>query len=548
MRRICVLIAVMVFGGTSAMLGMATSAGAATAAPAQSSPPAAPSNVENQPFGSLDFYISWQINSANQTGFQIYNGVTTETVGPSTDYYEWATQPGQYMCIAVRAYNSSGYSAWAGMWTCATTPGVQSPPAGVFSLDNYHPGQCLDIYDGQADEWAVQWDCNDTADQAWHVGAEDGTSGYYQLVNGDGECLGVYGGSTASGADVVGWQCLGTGHRDQYWAWIKAGVDGSYDYLLNYNSGQVLAVYDNLTTEGVQIVQSASQASLNSQLWQPDTPTGVTLTAITDQSSWTGYSAEVSPGADIYDEEATWTVPAISCPGYPQTPRVDVWVGMWGTMASLSSAQEAGWLPQIGTDSSCDNGALSDSAQYRLTWEMETEVGGQGSGQQQYGLDCPGSSLYSLCGSLTSISAGDQVQAAVAFLGPYTTGAAVREFEIRLTDLTSGEYAQGYIYTSEPVTIPDIAAQGGAIVEDSPACTLLNLLSLCGVPIVNPGGLAKFSPSISLSDVFTEASSGPLVYNEWVMENSDGNILAYNSPLAIVNDGMAYTVTWNTQS
>jgi Ricin-type beta-trefoil lectin domain-like len=235
-----------------------------------SSPPAAPSNVSNSPLDALDFYISWQINSTNQTGFQVYNGVTIENVGANQSYYEWAAHPNQYMCIAVRAYNSSGYSAWAGTWTCASTPGVQAPPTGKFTLSNYNSG-CLGVLDGADNNWAVQGKCN-TPDQTWTVGQEDGTTGYYQLVNDDNECLGVYDGSTASNADVVGWQCLGTGHPDQYWAWVKAGVDGSYDYLVNYNSGQVLGVYDNLTSSFAQIVQSANQESLNSQLWQLGSP------------------------------------------------------------------------------------------------------------------------------------------------------------------------------------------------------------------------------------------------------------------------------------
>jgi hypothetical protein len=93
------------------------------------SPPAAPFNVKIVPYGPEDFYITWTSNSTSQTGFQIYNGVTSETVGGTQDYYLWAAQPNQYMCIAVRAYNSSGDSAWAGMWTCATTGAGAAPAA-----------------------------------------------------------------------------------------------------------------------------------------------------------------------------------------------------------------------------------------------------------------------------------------------------------------------------------------------------------------------------------------------------------------------------------
>jgi hypothetical protein len=99
----------------------------------QSPPPplTAPANVKVVPYGALDFHITWTSNSTSQTGFQVYNGVTTQNVTTATqDDYLWAvSQPGTYMCFAVRAYNSSGYSAWAGMWTCGSTPPSGSPAA-----------------------------------------------------------------------------------------------------------------------------------------------------------------------------------------------------------------------------------------------------------------------------------------------------------------------------------------------------------------------------------------------------------------------------------
>src|SRR5215469_10775496 len=103
-----------------------------------SSPPAAPSNVKVVPYGAEHFYITWQSNSTNQTGFQVFNGVTTQTVSASSGYYLWAVQPQTYMCFAVRAANSSGNSTWAGMWTCATTPagGQPTQPTNVVATGN----------------------------------------------------------------------------------------------------------------------------------------------------------------------------------------------------------------------------------------------------------------------------------------------------------------------------------------------------------------------------------------------------------------------------
>jgi hypothetical protein len=141
-----------------------------------------------------------------------------------------------------------------------------APPAGTFSLQNYNsPHYCLGITGGEDNAAAIQWNCNGAPDQTWHRGNENGTSGYYQIINGDGECLGVYQISTTEGATVVGWQCVA--HPDQYWAW-KESSESDYYYLTDYNSGQVVGVLNNSTAEGAPIVQWPNQHAPNNQLWQ----------------------------------------------------------------------------------------------------------------------------------------------------------------------------------------------------------------------------------------------------------------------------------------
>lgn len=94
--------------------------------------PPAPYNVKVVPYGPLDFLVTWSDNATTLgQPFQVYNGVTTQTVTNTPPYqYVWhVSQPNTYMCFAVRAYNSSGYSAWGGMWTCTTTPAGGAPTA-----------------------------------------------------------------------------------------------------------------------------------------------------------------------------------------------------------------------------------------------------------------------------------------------------------------------------------------------------------------------------------------------------------------------------------
>jgi hypothetical protein len=140
-----------------------------------------------------------------------------------------------------------------------------------FQIFNWNSGLCLGIYQGHHDAPALQWGCNGNPDQSWHWGNPDFPgSAWYQLVNGDGQCLGVAGGSLSEGARVVGWDCLGPNHPDQYWTpdGNQTGLCGAYSYLDNGNStGYVLGVGGNSTAWGAPVVQWEPQGVCNNQFW-----------------------------------------------------------------------------------------------------------------------------------------------------------------------------------------------------------------------------------------------------------------------------------------
>ena len=112
-----------------------------------------------------------------------------------------------------------------------------------------------------------------------------------------------------------------------------------------------------------------------------------------------------------------------------------------------------------------------------------------------------------------------------AFLGPYTRGSQARHFEIRLTDLTTGEFAQGYISTIVGVKQGHIAYQGGVVVEDNPPCSIDDFLhpGKCK-GIIN--GLAQFDTPVDITGMHTltehkgNGNLVPLYYNEWVLERT----------------------------
>ena len=219
-----------------------------------------------------------------------------------------------------------------------------APPAGTFSLRNYNsPHYCLGITGGEDDAAAIQWDCNGAPDQTWHRGNEDGTSGYYQIINGDGECLGVYQISTTEGATVVGWQCVA--HPNQYWAWDESSESGYY-YLSDYNSGQVVGVLGNSTAEGAQIVQWPNQHTPNNQLWQASP---ISASPVRSDAAWNGYILDAkSLGASYVDlATANWTVPKLACTKGEDGPSAVPWVGLGGLASDFSP------LLQIGVWSQC---------------------------------------------------------------------------------------------------------------------------------------------------------------------------------------------------
>jgi hypothetical protein len=95
---------------------------------------------------------------------------------------------------------------------------------------------------------------NTSPNEDWKWGAEDGTTGYYQLVNAGTDaaqsCLSVQASGTGSGDVITSYTCKGTSRLDQYWKLI-VGSGGQYK-LQNYNS----KLY--LTQSSSSVVQEAS--------------------------------------------------------------------------------------------------------------------------------------------------------------------------------------------------------------------------------------------------------------------------------------------------
>jgi hypothetical protein len=157
--------------------------------------------------------------------------------------------------------------------TVASAPRPAAALAGTLlgEIANYHAaGSCVGISGNDFNAPAVLWPCVHDGQQAWSIGSSN-SAGYYQIEWTPGQCLGIAGGSTAPGARVVGWDCGGPSHPDQYWlifTTVSCAANGVlYHPIVNYKSGLVLGVAGNSTATGAHIVQWTYQGLCNNQFW-----------------------------------------------------------------------------------------------------------------------------------------------------------------------------------------------------------------------------------------------------------------------------------------
>jgi serine/threonine protein kinase len=137
-----------------------------------------------------------------------------------------------------------------------------------YNLVTYHSGKCIGVSGGSTDSGKnlVQWQCNGNDDQLWNLQSKAG--GYYKLVNkNSGKCAGVAGGSMDYGAWIVQWDCIDV--DDQLWSKIDLG--NTYNNFVNKQSGLCLVVKDVSNDDGALIIQWGCDNS-DHQWWFLHTP------------------------------------------------------------------------------------------------------------------------------------------------------------------------------------------------------------------------------------------------------------------------------------
>ena len=185
-----------------------------------------------------------------------------------------------------RVRRSSLVAGLAALVIAAGLAAVTAPAASAVTTTNIYntnSGRCLGI-DSAGD--AGIWNCTDAggrSDQTWHWGAKmTGPYGeaYYQLINGHGQCLGVAGGSTASGARIVGFRCIAS-HKDQYWQYnsVWGGCEcGDGPVLANLQTplsglslgGKVIGVAGGSKANGAPLVLWPNSTTHDGSTFHPD--------------------------------------------------------------------------------------------------------------------------------------------------------------------------------------------------------------------------------------------------------------------------------------
>jgi lysophospholipase L1-like esterase len=101
-----------------------------TPPPPSPAPPPAPAGVTAVATGPNSIHVSWADHSGGTAQSVVSDGsVSSAALAPGVTGYDWTgLAPGTYICLAVRAQNAAGSSAWS-PYSCATTTASNPPPA-----------------------------------------------------------------------------------------------------------------------------------------------------------------------------------------------------------------------------------------------------------------------------------------------------------------------------------------------------------------------------------------------------------------------------------
>jgi Ca2+-binding RTX toxin-like protein len=171
------------------------------------------------------------------------------------DLYNWQVGVGQWR---VRATFLEGQ--WRYARSESGSHGFQIKSG--YRLVNRHSGKCLSLSANQAANGTaiIQWDCSGApspADgQVFTLVPMDTTGQYFNLkINSTQKCVDVTGVSTADGAYLQEWDCLGGGQTNQHWDIVPIAGQPPYEALIARHSGKCMDVLGLATGNGARVGQ-----------------------------------------------------------------------------------------------------------------------------------------------------------------------------------------------------------------------------------------------------------------------------------------------------
>jgi hypothetical protein len=231
--------------------------------------------------------------------------------------------------------------------------------------------------------------------------------------------------------------------------------------------------------------------------------------------------------------EGQWDVPKVQCDtAIPfsrpwQQSRAAVWVGLWGQDLDPNVS----WLPQVGTNSLCENGGTTLLVG-KVTYSAVVQMFHGGNSQAV---------------PLADIQAGDHIYASIKYVG---TSDKKLKFDYLIQGARGSTFNilyqyTGSLYTDDGVQPKDAAWQGGDIVESQPDDPLLSGRFI--------GGLAQFPTPIQFYRLNMVNGKGINTYSgnntlfRWDMYNN-----SFNKALAVTGKpvngrdgfGSEFPVTW----
>ncbi len=234
-------------------------------------------------------YVSIGGEVLNTTpGGPAVNGATV-----NINFERWNGSSWQYVDTAQAAVVNGHYqyNFWAkgvGQWRTRTV----LPRQGSYkeSTSGYHEFQiksgyrivsrssnkCLSLSENnpRSGTGIIQWDCSPAPNpgdgQVFTLVPMEAEGQWFEIkINSTGKCLDVTGGSTADGAWLQEWECLGVGQTNQQWHVTPIAGQPPYEAFMSRHAGKCMDVTGNSGANGARIQQWSCHWGGNQQwYWQ----------------------------------------------------------------------------------------------------------------------------------------------------------------------------------------------------------------------------------------------------------------------------------------